>query len=41
MLSTHPQLLEQISELSDERAKLTDAALAGAGERSEDELMLV
>ena len=41
VLSTHPQLLEQISELSDERQKMTDAALAGKIELGEDDMMLV
>ena len=41
VLSTHPQLLEQISELSDERQKMTDAALAGTIELGEDDIMLV
>ena len=41
VLSTHPQLLEQISELSDERQKMTSAALAGKIQLGEEDMMLV
>lgn len=41
VLSTHPQLLEQISELSDERQKMTDAVAQGKVDLGEDDLMLV
>jgi CRP-like cAMP-binding protein len=41
VLSTHPQLLEHISQLSDERAKLTEAVVAGKVAVSEDGVMLV
>jgi cAMP-dependent protein kinase regulator len=41
VLSTHPQLLEHISELSDERTKLTEAIVAGTVEVNEEDVMLV
>lgn len=41
VLSTHPQLLEHMSELSDERQKLTDAIVTGKVQVSEDDVMLV
>jgi CRP-like cAMP-binding protein len=41
VLSTHPQLLEHISQLSDERTKMTEAIVTGKIEVSEDDVMLV
>ena len=41
VLSTHPQLLEHISTLSDERAKATEAIVSGEVQVSEDDVMLV
>jgi CRP-like cAMP-binding protein len=41
VLSTHPQLLEHISQLSDERSKLTEAIVAGKVAVNEEDVMLV
>ncbi|MCC6807863.1 MAG: cyclic nucleotide-binding domain-containing protein [Deltaproteobacteria bacterium] len=41
VLSTHPQLLEHISQLSDERSKMTEAIVAGTVAVHEDDVMLV